>query len=100
MSKVVAAGYVGLKCPDLDDWRKLGTDVLGAVVAPATTEDHLFLRIDERGWRIRVEKGEPGLAFSGWEVANEKALEALAEDLDSAGIPYEEDSALAKERRV
>jgi len=100
MGRIAAASYVGVTAPDLDKWRQLGTEVLGLAVGPGTTEEKLLLRMDERAWRVSVEPGDGGLAFSGWEVRTDADLDLLAEDLALAGIEFVEDPDLALERRV
>lgn len=106
-SKVAALGYIGVTAPDLDEWRSFATNVLGAAIAPASNDERLLLRIDERAWRICVvpsavapQPGAGGVAFCGWEVASPTQLERIAADLDAAGITYSEDSGLAIERGV
>ena len=100
MSKVIANGYMGLTAPDIDAWREFATDVLGLMVSPASTGERLLLRADARAWRIAIEPGEGGHAYTGWEVANELSLAALAKDFDQAGIAYREDVELAELRGV
>jgi len=100
MSKVIANGYIGVSAPDLDEWRSFATEVLGAEVAPGSGDDALYLRIDERAWRICVQLGPGGFAFSGWEVASGEALDELVAELDAHEIPHREDPDLAKARSV
>jgi 3,4-dihydroxy-9,10-secoandrosta-1,3,5(10)-triene-9,17-dione 4,5-dioxygenase len=100
VSKVIAYGYLGVTAPDLDAWRTYATDILGVALGPGSDDERVLLRIDERAWRISVEPGSGGLAFCGWEVANAESLEALAGDLDVAGIAYKEDTELAAARGV
>jgi 3,4-dihydroxy-9,10-secoandrosta-1,3,5(10)-triene-9,17-dione 4,5-dioxygenase len=100
MGKVIAYGYLGVTAPDLNEWRSFATDVLGVALGPGSDDNKVYLRTDERAWRVSVEPGDGGLAFCGWEVANAVQLEALAKDLDAAGIAYKEDKQLAAERQV
>ncbi|MGE0304434.1 MAG: VOC family protein [Acidimicrobiia bacterium] len=101
MSEVKALGYLGFHATELDVWRRWATEVLGMqVVAPSPGSD-LLLRMDERGWRVSVEEAEAGgLAFVGWEVADEAALCALQGRLQSAGVSVHEDPRSAALRRV
>jgi 3,4-dihydroxy-9,10-secoandrosta-1,3,5(10)-triene-9,17-dione 4,5-dioxygenase len=97
-------GYLGLTVSDLDAWRTFGTDILGlaAVDGPAPSDDRVFLRMDERQWRIALQRGETdGLAQLGWEVPSPRAFEAGVAELDAAGVAVKVDRAdLAAERGV
>jgi 2,3-dihydroxybiphenyl 1,2-dioxygenase len=94
MANVTALGYVRFGAPDLDAWRTFGTEVLGLQVADGLTDDRtLYLKQDERSYRIAVEQaGSPSTTF-GWEVPNSAALQALAAKLDAAGVAVTEASA-------
>ena len=100
MTTVQSLAYIGLRAPDLAAWRTFAADLLGMQVVPSSTDDDLFLRLDDRGYRIHVTSGEPGLAFLGFEVASPAALRALGEELAAAGIEVESDPLLAKARGV
>ncbi|TYB41054.1 VOC family protein [Actinomadura chibensis] len=104
MSEVKALGYLGFHAPDVAAWRTWATGLLGMQVAeppPGTPAGALFLRMDERGWRLAVEPGESGrLAYTGWEVADPAALERLGNHLADADVKVVEDPALARRRRV
>jgi len=100
---VVACGYVGLSCPDLAPWREFAT-ALGMEVGTQSTEETLFLRVDDRAFRVCVERGpilaSNGVNFVGWEVSGERALEDLTARLRAAGVAVTEDAELARTRRV
>jgi 3,4-dihydroxy-9,10-secoandrosta-1,3,5(10)-triene-9,17-dione 4,5-dioxygenase len=102
MSHVTALGYLGVGARDIDAWEHVATHVLGVQVERAghTGEDTLFLRIDERHHRIAVRAGNDDVSYVGWEVRSPSALESLSRDLDAAGVPYKEDTALARVRGV
>ncbi|QXJ22596.1 VOC family protein [Actinomadura graeca] len=104
MGEVKALGYLGFHATDMAAWRTWATDLLGMQVAGApseASEDALFLRMDERGWRLAVEPAESdGLAYTGWEVGDPAALERLVDDLAQAGVKAVEDPGLARRRNV
>ena len=101
MSGVKALGYLGVGAADLDVWETFATKVLGMQVgARSEGSETLFLRMDERSYRLAVEHGEPGLAYMGFEVASRADLDELGARLEAAGVAVKEDSALASERRV
>ncbi|MDJ0407797.1 VOC family protein [Rhodococcus erythropolis] len=100
MSEISALGYLGITTTDLESWRTLARDVLGAEIVE-TEPNILALRVDEREWRLRIMASDnDSLSYAGWEVRNEEALERLADRLQSSGVAYKEDTELAKDRGV
>jgi extradiol dioxygenase len=68
-------GYVGVASPRAKEFETFGPDVLGT---PLWTEpkDGVYLRLDERAYRIAVHPGERDqLRYIGWEVAGPAALD-------------------------
>ena len=100
-SHIDALGYVGLEVSDLAAWTSFAADVLGlqCVVREDGTID---LRMDAYATRIRLHQGErDDLAYVGWEVRDEAALEALGVQLTGAGCAVERGAASeAADRRV
>ena len=81
-----ALGYLRISTTKLDEWRTYALDVLGMVEAPGTTEDTLYLRLDDRAFRIAVHAGDSErLLAAGWEVANAAALAEATRELEAAG---------------
>jgi 3,4-dihydroxy-9,10-secoandrosta-1,3,5(10)-triene-9,17-dione 4,5-dioxygenase len=79
MSKIAALGYLVVRGP-LDQWRKFGTEVLGAQLADGSNASVAMFRTDDRAFRLVVEEGAPGpdaLVALGLEVAKEADLEEL-----------------------
>jgi 2,3-dihydroxybiphenyl 1,2-dioxygenase len=100
-TSVRALAYIGVAVEDPQAWLRFGCDVLGFM--PAAKQDgEDRLRIDERSWRIAVEKGATNdLAFIGYEVTGEEELEAMFRKLLALGIKVTEGSdELAKDRGV
>jgi len=97
---VAALGYLGLRGPDLAAWRSFATDVLGMQPAPESDAETLFLRMDERAYRVAVERGDGGLAYLGFELNSLAELDDLAVSLEAAGIAVKDDPELAARRRV
>jgi 3,4-dihydroxy-9,10-secoandrosta-1,3,5(10)-triene-9,17-dione 4,5-dioxygenase len=99
-------GYVGIHAPDPLGWRDFATGVCGlepawmppgprsgGVPAPrpeaeGVAEDGtVFLKMDRRQWRLAVHPGEQsGLAYLGFEVPEEPALEAAIESIAKGGV--------------
>jgi len=97
---VQALGYIGIRTKSLADWSDYGTKLLGLqrVDKSAST---LAFRMDDRKQRVIVDQdGGDGIGFFGWEVADGRALDALAGKLEAAGIKVAHGGALADERRV
>ena len=92
---VAALGCLGLRGPDLAEWRSFALEVLGLQPPPESDADSLFLRMDERAYRRAAERGESGLAFLGFEMNSRAELAQLAADLEAAGFAVKEDYARA-----
>lgn len=87
---VASLGYIVAETRDLAAWAAFGADVLGVMAAPSPRDDVLLLRIDDRPFRIWVEKGErDAFAMPGWEFATEAELDVALERLRAAGRPVE-----------
>jgi len=88
-------GYIVLESADLDGWRRLAVDTLGLMEAsgPAGAADSgaLWLRMDDRTWRIAVHPGaRESVVGVGWELADSTAFEAALAHLDERGVPWKE----------
>jgi 3,4-dihydroxy-9,10-secoandrosta-1,3,5(10)-triene-9,17-dione 4,5-dioxygenase len=102
---VTALAYVVVSAADLDAWATFAQDCLGLVVAPGpeggADRRTLFLRADERSWRLAIEQGaDGGLVALGLEVATHDDLTRLCSRLEEAGFPVKEAPELAAQRRV
>ena len=102
MSKVLELGYLGFNASNMDEWRKFATECIGLEVASDTTDDCLFLRMDNHHHRIAIHKSdEDDMSYMGWRVATEQDLNAMAQKFDDAGIEYRMASVEEiRERRV
>jgi hypothetical protein len=91
-NKVRALGYLGLTTNDLPEWRELAGPLLGAQ-SVERDDDAIDIRLDRREWRVRVSQAEGNdLQFAGWEVADDRELDALASDLAAAGYDFSDAS--------
>lgn len=85
--------YVGFNAPDLDDWRRYATGVLGMEVADHTAET-LRLRMDDKHHRMAIHKAAaPGFAYSGWDVGTRAELDRLTAELTALGYPASDGTA-------
>ena len=100
-SEIEALGYLGLEVSDLDAWTAFAAEVLG-LQASQRPDGTIDLRMDDYATRIRLHPGaRDDLAYAGWEVRDERALDSLAERLAAAGREVlRGDEALAQDRRV
>ncbi len=102
--RIHSLGYIGVNCTHPTRWAEYGTQVLGMmdVSAQLADDDSVYLKMDDRPWRIVVNKSESdSFAFSGWEVAGEEAFNQALQTLEQKGINFERGSAdLAAQRRV
>jgi 2,3-dihydroxybiphenyl 1,2-dioxygenase len=95
---IYGLGYLGVRSDDLAAWDRFAIDSLGfgAVAAPG---DERRYKWDVRSHRLAVRQGAPGLDYIGWEVRNERELDALADLLDREGIPAKQGTADAAASR-
>ncbi|PZQ45796.1 MAG: hypothetical protein DI556_22040 [Rhodovulum sulfidophilum] len=100
--KVKSLGYVVISTRDLAAWADFAGEVMGLMPVPSQSEDVLLFRMDDRPFRVRVEKSEQeGFRLAGWEFESKAAFEAAIERLRAAGREVEIcDAALAKDRQV
>jgi 3,4-dihydroxy-9,10-secoandrosta-1,3,5(10)-triene-9,17-dione 4,5-dioxygenase len=102
-------GYVGFTSPDPAAWLSFGTEVLGMMPARAVPgekpgappalgigveskgsgvgpDGSIYLKMDERQWRIGIHPGEPSLAYLGFELTDEVALEEALVEIEARGV--------------
>lgn len=98
---VRALAYIGVAVEDPDAWLRFATDTLGLMRADEA-DGAGRLRVDQRAWRIAVEKGAMNdLAFAGFEVGGAGELAAMRRKLQALGVAVEDDDgALAADRGV
>jgi biphenyl-2,3-diol 1,2-dioxygenase len=87
MASVSQLGYLGLSVRDLNRWEHFAAQVLGLQPNGHDPDGALFLRMDDYHHRFIVHPtGNDDLAYIGWEVATEEGLEAMAAQLERAGV--------------
>ncbi|MEY2434433.1 MAG: hypothetical protein QOC92_4158, partial [Acidimicrobiaceae bacterium] len=104
-NEVVALGYVVVTAEDLDAWSTFATSILGLQVgtqpSAAPERETLYLRADERSWRIAVEAGpNGGVGALGFEVSTKRAFDQLKARLTDGGIAVKDAPEVAAHRRV
>lgn len=103
MALVKSLGYLGFTTTDVDAWRSWAVDVVGlqdVTWGTGTAEGGLRLRMDDLAWRFDVRPGPDGLAFTGWDVADNANLEQLANRLADGGVDVTDEPGTACDRQV
>lgn len=102
--KIHSLGYIGVNCTDPARWSEYGTQILGMmdVSDKLSSGDNVFLKMDDRPWRIMVSKAEQdGYAFSGWEIAGPVEFNSALQTLEANGVNFERASdELLQQRQV
>lgn len=93
-------GYVTVASTDLQRWQRYATDVLGMMVEAGA--ERLLLKMDERPYRILVERADrDGFGACGWEVAGKAQFEQAIAELQAADVQVQRGNAAeAAARRV
>lgn len=87
MASITQLGYLGLNVSNLAEWERFATEVLGLQVVDKAADGSFFMRMDENHHRFVVQHGDADdIAFIGWEVADQRALRELADQLRADGI--------------
>lgn len=104
MQGVAALGYLRLGAPDLSEWGRFATNVLGLQVGEMAASElgdgSLYLKQDERSYRIAVDKSDEPSVTLGWEVPNRESLESVAARLDAMGVTCTEANPEQADRRL
>lgn len=102
MARVHSLGYLVVETTDLDRWRELAVDVLGMLVGSGPDPDALYLRIDDRPYRLVIHPGQTErLVTVGWECRDRETYRAVLAQVEASGAPVKAgSSAEADERRV
>jgi len=87
-------GYVTVRSSDLAQWRHYASQVLGMMVVEDESGERLFLKMDERPYRILVQhSAQDGFGACGWEVAGQAAFDQAVDELQAAGVAVEQGNA-------
>jgi biphenyl-2,3-diol 1,2-dioxygenase len=102
MANVTQLRYSGLGVSDVKAWERFATETLGLQVNGREADGTLFLRMDEYHHRFIVHpRGKDGVAYIGWEVADEQTLHAMTDQLRDAGVAVQQGTpAQAEAHRV
>ena len=94
-------GYIGVRTKNIDDWANYGSRFLGMQLVDKSASTLAF-RMDDKKQRFVVNAdADDGPGFYGWEVADARALDALAAHLERNNVKVARGArALADERFV
>jgi len=85
--KISSLGYVGVASPRAKEWERFGPEILGTPLWTEPADGSVYLRLDERAYRIAVHQGtRDELRYVGWEVAGPTSLDDAVDDLARAGF--------------
>lgn len=94
-------GYIGISVSDMDVWREYAQAVLGFQINGESAAGEVFLRFDDYHHRFILTPGDGGdIAFQGWEVKDNAALEQMAAKLRGHGIDVVEATSGEAQRRM
>ena len=85
---VISLGYVIIEARDLAPWRDFASGIVGLMPAAAPQDDVALFRMDDRPFRLWVQKGERDAFLApGWECASREDFDSLLAKLESTGRP-------------
>ncbi len=85
MIDIRGLAYVIAESADPGRWTQFGEQVLGMMASDAP-DAGVYLKMDERPFRIAVQRGADRYVASGWEVADQRAFDAAIADLQRARV--------------
>ena len=84
---VLSLGYLHLRTPNIDAWRTFATEVLGLMLTSGPEEDSQYYRWDAYPYRLVLAPGpEASVSAIGFEVGDDRDLNAMVQRLESAGV--------------
>jgi 3,4-dihydroxy-9,10-secoandrosta-1,3,5(10)-triene-9,17-dione 4,5-dioxygenase len=96
MAKLQALSYVVVESTDIAKWKHFAEQVLGMETS-AAPDGGLYLKMDDRNFRIAVVKGGADRYLaSGWEAADKKAFDDVVAAVKKAGVTVTAGSAAEK----
>lgn len=99
---ITSLAYLGIESPNGDQWPTMVEKVWGGMIAEPGPDGAVRVKIDDMSWRIQIHPAETDrVAYIGWAVASEEALDDVAAVCAELGIECEVgDAELADARNV
>jgi 3,4-dihydroxy-9,10-secoandrosta-1,3,5(10)-triene-9,17-dione 4,5-dioxygenase len=85
MIDIRGLAYIVAEAADPTRWKDYGEKVLG-IAASDAADGGIYLKMDDRPYRIVVQRGTDRYFASGWEVPDQPAFEQALADLKRAGV--------------
>lgn len=87
MGTISELGYLGVGVSDVKAWHDIATSIFGMQVVPGDNKATSYLRLDAFHHRLELHaNGGDDLEFAGWEVPDAETLDAVAGQLEKAGV--------------
>lgn len=84
---VRSLGYLRLRSPEVDAWRRFGGEFLGLMPVKGPDPESAYFRMDDHAARLVVSPAdEPGTGAIGFEVSDRRELAELADAVAATGI--------------
>lgn len=85
--KINALGYVGFEAPNAKEWETFGPEVFGFGLGEPGEDGTVYLRMDDRPYRIAIHPGEEQrIAYIGWELKDKKSFTEAVAELTGEGL--------------
>lgn len=99
---IVGLGYIGFNSIEVDAWETLAPEVYGFELPPRSNDGTLYMKMDDRAWRIAIHPGEEDeVSYLGWELRGRLEFEAAVAEINDKGFKCERaDSSIAAARSV
>ena len=99
---ICGLGYVAVNVTDMEAWLDIMTNVFGTQLLPRDNGSAVDIRLDDWHHRMTLYQSKTdGIAAVGWELADEHALEDMAQSLRNYGVELTPgDEKLLAERKV
>ncbi|MFK8050384.1 MAG: VOC family protein [Halioglobus sp.] len=99
---ICGLGYVAVNVTDMEAWLDIMTNVFGTQLLPRDNGSAVDIRLDDWHHRMTLyQSNTDGIAAVGWELADEHALEDMAQSLRNYGVELiPGDEKLLAERKV
>jgi 3,4-dihydroxy-9,10-secoandrosta-1,3,5(10)-triene-9,17-dione 4,5-dioxygenase len=99
---IKSLGYVVIEAEDLEAWQDFACNIAGLMPAASDRDDVALFRMDDRPYRLWVQKGSQNrFVAPGWEFADKADFESALTALEAAGRTVERADVMeARARKV
>src|SRR6185437_2078214 len=87
---ILSLGYLRMGSPNLAGWGTFGSETLGLMLTGGPDQSSRYFRWDSWPYRLQLEPAETaGIHGIGYEVQDDRALDAVCRSIEAAGRPVE-----------